>query len=257
MTNENAPKIKQVADLGNNLSLWYVHLDSLREQDQNARVMPLEKFERLASNIKKDSRLESLPLVTPVDNGHNEFSIISGHHRTRAARAAGVKFIYVLSLDENLTKDQIISKQLAHNALSGYDDTEVLAKLYKEIDDINERLASGVSEVDFQIETPALSSGDIEVNFDFELLNILFLPRQSEHFDEIVDLLEPEAKVYLAEYKDFERVKNVVQEISKRDDIRNMSSIMARMLDIVEKYHENTPIPTEEELSKKSKHGKK
>ncbi len=249
MIHENRQKVEKLLDLENGISIWRVHLDALREQDKNARIMPLEKFERLTANMKKDSRLESLPLVTPVKNGHNEFAIISGHHRTRAARAAGIQFIHVMSINDELTNDQIVSKQLAHNALDGYDNNEVLSELYNEIQDINEKIASGLSDMDVKIEAPSIGNDDIAVGFDFEFLNIMFIEKQSKHFDEVLSLIEPEAKLYLADYKDFDRVKNTIQEISKRDDIRNIAAIMARMLDIVEKYHSDTPLPAPDELA--------
>jgi hypothetical protein len=252
----NRERVEKLLDLGNGLSIWKVHLDALHEQDKNARVMPLEKFDRLVANIGKDKRLESLPLVTPSvsQGGHKEFKIISGHHRTRAARSAGIEYIHVMSIDEELTENEIKSKQLAHNALSGYDDPEILAEIYNSIDDLSAKLASGVSDTDFEIEVPKVSSDDIEVSFDFELLNILFLPKQANRFDEVLKLIEPTAKLYLANLEDFERMKNAIQEISKRENVRNISAIMARMLDIVEHYHAQTPFtPPEEKQKKKPK----
>lgn len=255
MAHENIDKVEKIAELGNNISLWRVHLDAIREQDKNARVMPLEKFDRLTANIAKDHRLESLPLVTPIKNqaGNPEFLLISGHHRTRAARAAGVQFIHVLSLDEELTHDQIRAKQLAHNALSGYDDPDVLAELYAEIQNMDEKLASGLTDLDFQIEAPTINSGDVEVNFDFEVLSILFMPKQARRFEEILSTIDQESTIYLADKADFERMKAQIQEISKRENVRNMSAIMARMLDIVEQYHKQYPAPVVAEENKPEK----
>ena len=261
MAHENLKKIEKLMDLGNNISIWRVHLDAIREQDKNARVMPLEKFERLSANIGKDKRLESLPLCTPFKNqgGNDEFLLISGHHRTRAARAAGLTTIPIMVLDENLTHDQIRAKQLAHNALAGYDNPEVLAELYKEIEDVNEKLASGLTDIDFEIEAPNITSNDVEIHFDFELLNILFMPKQANRFDEILAIIDPSAKLYLADKADFERMKNQIQEISRRENVRNISAIMARMLDIVENYHKEHPFVAKEEKENgknKNKKGK-
>jgi len=260
MAHENIEKVEKMLDLGDGISIWKVHLDALREQDKNARVMSLEKFERLTSNIGKDKRLESLPLVTPVKNqaDNNEFLIISGHHRVRAARAAGMQFIHVMSLDEELTHDQIRAKQLAHNALAGFDNPDVLAELYAEIEDVNEKLASGITDMDLEIEAPVMHADDIEVDFDFETLSILFMPKQATRFDEILSTIEPESKLYLADKADFERIKAQIQEISKRENVRNMSAIMARMLDIVEKYHNDTPfVVAPEEIKSNKKDGGK
>src|SRR6266702_1360750 len=77
---------QKVLDLGNGLELWKVPPFALREQDVNARSMPKAMFERLAQTIGRDKRLESLPLCARTEKG---LEIISGHHRTRAATAAG------------------------------------------------------------------------------------------------------------------------------------------------------------------------
>ena len=104
---------EKIAELENGLSLWKVGIDMLREMDKNARVMESEKFELLKEIIEEDKRLESLPLVTLKKDGRGEFLIISGHHRTRAARMAGLQQIHVLVDENELTLDQIKSKQLS------------------------------------------------------------------------------------------------------------------------------------------------
>ena len=44
------------------------------------------------------------------------YEIISGHHRVRAGRAAGLEWFYVLvDGDEELSRSKIVSKQLSHN----------------------------------------------------------------------------------------------------------------------------------------------
>jgi len=260
MAHQNTPKSEKVAELWKGISLWKVHLDVLKERDVNARVMPLEKFELLVNNIKKDKRLESLPLVTPVSSdefGNQEFLILSGHHRTRASRKAGVMEIFVLSVDDPLSMDEIIAKQLAHNALSGYDNPEVLAQLYNSIEDMNAKLSSGLSGLEISnIELPSIKADEIKVEFDYEPIYILFLPKQIDYLDKIFSSLEEEAKVYLADKAEFERFKNVALEISKRNNIRNVASIMLKMLEITENYLKATK-PVETEVAKGSLKGDK
>ena len=249
---------EKLVDLKNGTSIWRVSMDLIREQDKNARIMSLDKFDRLTANIKKDNRLESLPLcVKKINQAENEeFLIISGHHRTRAARAAGIKEIIILVIEDELTLSEIKSKQLAHNALSGFDNVDVLKEIYDEIDDVNEKLASGVTDIDLKIpEMPSIKSDDIDVFFDFEILNILFLPKTAEKFDTVLDLIDKEAKIYLADKADFERLRTQIQAISKRENVRNISAIMARMLEIVEKYHKEYPYiePKKKEVKKEKK----
>lgn len=230
---------EKVLNMGNGMSIWKVSVDLLREQDKNARVMSPDKFDRLTENIKRDKRLESLPLCVLSRNeaGNEEFHILSGHHRTRAARAAGMREVFVMVIEEELSRDQIRAKQLAHNALSGYDDPLLLQELYSEITDIDAKIASGILNGELDFDMPSLQADDITFDFDYEMLQILFLPKQKEKFDEVVGLLEKDADVYIADKADFERLRDQMVDISQRENIRNASAIMARMIAIVEQHY--------------------
>ncbi len=93
MAHPNMELKEKVIDLpATTLSIYKVHPDILREQDKNARVMDAKPFQRLTENIKKNGQMESMPYChkTVSPGGSEEFSIISGHHRVRAARKAGL-----------------------------------------------------------------------------------------------------------------------------------------------------------------------
>ena len=89
----------------------------------------------LADTIRKEQRLESLPLTV---KRKNFFEVMSGHHRTRAVRMAGLTELYVLADTRNLTRSQVVAKQIAHNRIAGSDDRETLATLFKEISRIDD-----------------------------------------------------------------------------------------------------------------------
>jgi len=224
------------------MSIWKVHIDAIREQDMNARVMQTYKFDRLVENIKKDKRLESLPLTwrKPDSDEGEVFRLISGHHRVRAARAAGLQEIFVMNIDEDLSRSTEISKQLAHNALQGEDNPDILLTLYQEIDDINERIMSGLTEVEIgKMEMPNVPADDLEFDFGFEDIHILFLKKDFEQFEKVIDVLEGASKIYLADLDDFERMKKEIVKVSKNNNVRNIAAIMKIMLDILEKYNDN------------------
>lgn len=103
-----------IAHAGDNLELWRCHIDEIREQDRNARTMAPEMMERLSLTIKREKRLESIPFTVKRDGW---FELISGHHRVRGCRAAGVETIIVLADTRDLDRSQIVAKQLAHNAI--------------------------------------------------------------------------------------------------------------------------------------------
>lgn len=150
-------------------------------QKKNARYMTPEQMERLVDNVKKDGHLESVPLVTEAKI-EGKYSIISGHHRIEAARLAGLEQILVMVITVK-NKDQIISKQLSHNAITGQDDPHVLVELYEAINEISEKLYSGIQDATAKISY-------MSVNFragTFKELTLVCLPEDIEFTDEVIE----------------------------------------------------------------------
>src|SRR5438094_10157750 len=123
--------------------LWKCNPSTLREQYVNARSMPKAMFERLAQDIARDKRLESLPLCAKTERG---LEIISGHHRVRAATAASLSEMFVLVDVTGLSRSQIAAKQLAHNAIEGEDNEQLLAESYRQIEDAEAKLEAFVEQ---------------------------------------------------------------------------------------------------------------
>jgi ParB-like chromosome segregation protein Spo0J len=245
MAHQNTKRRERVVDLGGGRAIWRAHIDSLREQDVNARVMPAAKFERLVENVRKEKGLESLPLcrLHVGEGGTEELQIISGHHRARAARAAGLSEIHVLVLEREMSRDEVVAKQLAHNALAGEDDPQVLAALYAEIQSIDAKLESGVFESDLEFDLKSVTVDEIALTAGHELVVLMFLPRQYERFEDALAQLDSGARVHLADYADFERYKEAAQKVAERDNVRNSAAIMSRMIDIVLASFEESPAP--------------
>lgn len=226
---------EKLLQLEQDFSIWRVPVELLREQDKNARVMDNDKFDRLAENIKRDGRLESLPLCVLKDNvaGNKEFHIISGHHRVRASKKAGVLNIPCLVIEREMTRDEIISKQLSHNSLSGYDDLNVLKDLYDEMEDIDFKIASGVKSEDLKISDVSVQIDDVMVDLKFELINILFLDSQTKKLEEIIEFIDKDASIKIVDKKDFDRFAEQARKVAKRENIVNMAAIFSKMLDYV------------------------
>ena len=229
--------IEKVLQLDENTAIYKADIDDLREQDKNARVMTPQKFDRLSFNIKSHG-LESLPLCAlNVSQERSELLIISGHHRVRACRQAGLKTLHCIVIERNMTKDEIISKQLSHNALNGEDNKEILRELYEEIEDANWKIETGLAEKELAFQKQDIKVDDMNFDFDFELIQIAFLQTQKEKFDNVIKLLESDAKVYEADLKVFERFKRALTKASKNDNIRSITAIIVRMCEIVEQYY--------------------
>ena len=101
-----AMSYEKIYDMGTGLIIAKVQLDKVREQDINARIMKKEMQDQLTANIKNRGQLESLPLLVEKDG---VLEIISGHHRIKSARAAGMKEIIAIIDVSGLSRSKIAS----------------------------------------------------------------------------------------------------------------------------------------------------
>ena len=236
---------ESVLDLGQGLELWRVSPDEAHEQNINARAMPKQMLERLTATIGRDSRLESLPFCARTDNG---IEIVSGHHRFRAARAAGMKDLYVLLDVTGLNRDQIRAKQLAHNAIEGRDDESVLRQIYQAIEDAEAKLEAYVDLSMDDVEVPTVEIDNVRLDLDLKSVTINFMPTERERFQEALDRMTLESdEQWLAERKLFEPFIDLVQQLGHEYDIRAYGTILDKMAEIV-RQHLGEPPPEDEEV---------
>jgi hypothetical protein len=223
---------ERILELGNGLELWKVHPSSLREQDVNARSMPKAMFERLAQTIARDKRLESLPLCAKIDRG---LEIISGHHRVRAATAAGISEMFVLVDVTGLTRSQIAAKQLAHNAIEGQDNEQLLAEIYRQIEDAESKLEAFIDEK-LDIEIPKVKIEGLDVEIDFKMVLLVFLPRVKERLDRALEYLRSSGQrldgIYVASDTDYTPLEKAVRKINEEYDVRVVADIIGKMADL-------------------------
>ena len=237
---------ERLTELSPGQALYRVHIDALREQNKNARVMDPDTFERLVENIRRDGYLRSLPLCTIVENqgGNKEFEIISGHHRVRASRAAGLEYINVLVEEDEMSRDEIISEQLSQNALQGRDDPQILAELYAEIEDIDKKIETGLREAELMADLPALEvDPGPRIDLDIELINVLFLRRQYDRWQEALALIQEDAKLYIADKETWDEFAAAVRTVAANEDVKAIGAILSRMVDIVLEYYASKPEP--------------
>ena len=186
---ENSEKrYKVIADMGSGLLIVKGSIDFLREQDVNARIMRDQMQDQLTANIAKRGQLESLPYVALIKN---ELKIISGHHRIKSARAAGIKEIFYILDVSGLSRSQEASKQLAHNAINGFDDQSTLKEIAKMISDVDDMLESYIGKdvlAEPSAEFDKLMSPSVQ--FDFKTIVFAFLPYQLANLELLVKHLE-------------------------------------------------------------------
>jgi len=223
-------KMEKVLDLGSGLKICKVNIEELREQDLNARVMNADMFNRLASNIKKDNRLESLPFVAETENG---LEIVSGNHRVRACRTAGVTDIFVILDDTGLDRDSIRAKQLAHNSLQGEDNKQIVREIYEMIEDAEKKLEAYISP-ELNDELDKLAIKDIVFDVDIKTILVTFLSYELDTFERCAKKLnESYSKLYVADIENIKLFTECVKRVNKEYDIRAMNTALTKMAEIV------------------------
>lgn len=226
-----AKRYQVIHDMGSGLLIVKIPLDVVVEQDVNARIMKNEMQDQLTANIAKRGQLESLPYLT--EDG-NKVRIISGHHRIKSARQAGIKEIYAILDVSGLTRSQEAAKQLAHNAISGFDDQSTLKEIVKMISDVDDMLESYVGK-DILAEPMAEFNKLISpaVQFDFRTLVFAFLPHQLQNLELLVKELEkagPEI-VGVAEYEQGKRFVETLSKYQQFQDVRNLGAAISSMIE--------------------------
>jgi ParB-like chromosome segregation protein Spo0J len=221
-----------VLDLGNALELWKVPIAALREQHINARAMSKPMFERLSQTIARDKRLESLPLCAKTERG---LEIISGHHRVRAATAAGISEMFVLVDVTGLSRSQIAAKQLAHNAIEGTDNEQLLAEIYRQIENAEGKLEAFIDQK-LDIELPKVKIEGLDAEVDFRSTLLLFLPRVKERLDRALEYIRSTGQrldgVYIASESDYSPLEKAVRKINEEYDVRVVADIIGKMADL-------------------------
>lgn len=226
-----AKRYQVIHDMGSGLLIVKIPLDVVVEQDVNARIMKNEMQDQLTANIAKRGQLENLPYLT--EDG-NKVRIISGHHRIKSARQAGIKEIYAILDVSGLTRSQEAAKQLAHNAISGFDDQSTLKEIVKMISDVDDMLESYVGK-DILAEPMAEFDKLISpaVQFDFRTLVFAFLPHQLQNLELLVKELEkagPEI-VGVAEYEQGKRFVETLSKYQQFQDVRNLGAAISSMIE--------------------------
>ena len=221
---------QMIYDMGSGLIIAKVQLDKVKEQDINARIMKNEMQDQLTANIMKRGQLESLPFLVLKDG---KLEIVSGHHRIKSARAAGLKEIIAIIDVSGLTRSQIAAKQLAHNAISGFDDDSTLREIVKMITDVDDMIESVVGK-DI-LEEPLeqydkMMSPAIQLNF--KNVTFSFLPHQVQDMDVLIKNLETTAPEIIG-VAAYEQCKGFVETLSryqKFTDIRNIGAAIHSMI---------------------------
>lgn len=220
---------EKLLELGSGLELWRIEIKELKEQDLNARSMKTEMFSRLTANIRDDQRLESFPFIAQTERG---FEIVSGHHRVRAAIDAGLTEIYCIVDVTNLNRDAIASKQLAHNAISGEDNDELIKRIFNSIADAEQKLKTFIN-INFEKEVQSASAREITFDERYRIITLLFSQYDADILNKALDEMAVSDDVYINELRLFEDVKKAIKVGQKSFNIRSTNTLMMYLMESV------------------------
>lgn len=232
---------RKICDLDAGMEIWSLVVSGIKEQDINAQVMDDRRMKILTSNIKTRGALESLPYV---HKRGEIFSVISGHHRLRAANAAGLKTIFCLVDTNEMTKSQITSKQIAHNELVGTADSEILGQLVKQMKEVDDIIASGLPEKFLDgIKAPNPTIALPQLAFDWRTVQIAFLPEQMRDFETLVKTIDSKTQmVGLAKSEQYKRFSDAMLKFGKTKNIKSVAATIEFLTELalkeIEKWQE-------------------
>ncbi len=220
--------VEIIYDMGADLWICNVPLNIVKEQDLNARVMRNDMQDRLTANIKGRGQLESLPLFAYYKG---VIEIVSGHHRCRSAREAGIKNIVAIVDVSDLSRSKIASKQLAHNAIEGIDDEQTLKEICKMIDTVEDMLESAVDETLFKdIKAKADALATPSVSFDFKQIVFSFLPHQLKDLEKVIKTTPSADMVGVADREQFEHFVDALGKVQKFQDVKAVGAAIHWMV---------------------------
>ncbi len=186
----------------------------------------------MTDNIRRRGQLESVPFCALTQDG-TRIEIISGHHRIRSGKLAGIKEFYVILDVSGLNRSKITAKQIARNAISGFDGQSTLKELVKLLDDVDDMIESYASkDILGEVKADVEKNLNLEVKFDWKNLLLLFLPHQIEDFDKLVDATTKLSPDYIG-VADIEQYKLFLETLAKYQffaDVKNAGTAVHAMV---------------------------
>ncbi|MFE6022364.1 ParB N-terminal domain-containing protein [Streptomyces sp. NPDC056441] len=204
----------------------------------NARFMTKEKYDALVSNIRADGCLTSVPLVYGAGEYEEGYELVlSGNHRCDASVEGGLDEIDCMLIDDPQQKDELLARQLSHNAIDGDDDPATLKALYDQIEDVDWRAYSGLDDQTLNLLAEVSPEGLSEANLDFATVSLIFLPNELEaarkSFD---DARLGQNESWLAARADYDQTLDTLASTHAAHKVGNVATALHAILGIVEAH---------------------
>ncbi len=218
--------------------LAYVHTkDDCVPLEKNAHYMDKDVLDKLVHNVAEDGFLSQLPFGMKR-KADGKYLILSGNHRLKAAIKAKLEYILILYIDE-VSKDKQIAYQLSHNALVGKDDLTMLKEIFEEIQGIDSKEYSGLSDLQFidpnKVQSASINDGDIELTE----MRFLFIESKSHNVERVLaELGKQDLEDCGIVYGSFEAFIKVATAIKAKYNIKANTVAFSKMVEICEAHLE-------------------
>jgi hypothetical protein len=204
----------------------------LLEGHENARYMKAAQFQQLVENLRADGVLTSTPLVY-------KSVVRSGNHRVAAGLKAGIVEADVIELLgerhgtelRGIPEERLLALQLAHNAINGDDDPNILLAQYSKLS-FDAKKYSGLSDEAFG----KLKELDVESlglrGPAYEDMTLTFLPEDATQFVALVKRLEAKSRhtpTLLAAMTDFTSFFDTIIKVKQKLNVYN-TAIAVRLM---------------------------
>jgi hypothetical protein len=169
-----------------------VGIDEIVFVEKNARFMEQTTFLQLVDNIRRDGQLSSVPFTILLDNGKHKgkYEVISGNHRVKAAKQAGITRLHIMYVEEALiSNDEKRAIQLSHNSITGQDDLGILRELVEEIANTDYKEYAHIDETIFE-ELDKFDYDIIQPKNEVVTVSLVFYDNIKADFDAIVEELD-------------------------------------------------------------------
>lgn len=142
----------------------------------------------------------------------------------RAARAAGLTEIPAIVDTREMSRSEIVARQIAHNELHGTSDEAVLATLVAMMDNVDDMLMSGLDET----ELPTMDNDDTHLlvpaaDFDWRTVTLMFLPSQMGDWSKAVTMIEKKSELIgAASIEQFEPFAQACADYGRTRNVKSM-----------------------------------
>lgn len=222
-----------------------LRLDEVKTLDEikvsNARYMKHETYQRLVSNLKKDGELTSVPFAIWWEyRGIEAYVILSGNHRVKAGRDAGIEDADFKVTHDELSWSEIRAVQLSHNAIEGEDDPATIKEIYGEIEDVEAKMYAALDDKQLELLDDVQVGGLTEAQLDYQAITIMFLPNEAERIKEVLEQVGGAYDEKLAaRMADYDRWMDAVDAVSHSFQIKNVATAVGLVLDVFENHIED------------------